>query len=190
MYIGLAITSDEYTNLYWEAGSDMEQIQKALVNIVASPGATEEWETIEKTFTNIAASHGKIAECVSTTRGIRGTIRSTEDDWAVIEIYEIDDNPWALVEWHAYDGVDFTVKTYPTQEEASKVMRYDAANAATQFSSAIECWDPCFINLDTGNEWLMYQIVQIKEGFWKSCELAHPKTDTKQPVSCMELERR
>ena len=84
-----------------------------------------------------------------------------ENDWIVMEIHEVVQHPYYLVYYHAYDGVDFTVQGFDTLREAREEMRKqfwaevddteeDAEEGLTDFSAIY----------DTGNEWLMWEIIK------------------------------
>ena len=151
MYIGLGITSESYSVLYYEVDSELERLKKKMEERIAFPNNEVIWYSQKDNM------------CYGASPVIRGTAPCTEDDWGVIEIYEIDDNPWALVKWHAFDGVDFSVGTYRTREEARKAMRYEAGNTFTQLGSPIADWQSDYVEFDTGDEWRMYKVIQISE---------------------------
>ena len=150
MYIGLAITSDSYSDLYYEVGSDLERLKKKMEEQIAFPNNEVIWYSTKN-------------KCYGVSPVIRGTAPCTEDDWGVIEIYEIDNAPWVMVKWHAFDGVDFAVQTYRTQEEARRAMRYEADNTFTQFGSPIADWQSDYVEFDTGDEWRMFKVIQLSE---------------------------
>lgn len=84
-------------------------------------------------------------------------------NFIVYECYDINEKPYILVWWHAYNGVDFTVRQFDTFEEANEIMKAESNYAW------IEENDPEYREVtqddgstcvDTGCEWEMWQIIK------------------------------
>lgn len=84
-------------------------------------------------------------------------------NFIVYECYDLNEKPYILVWWHAYNGVDFTVRQFDTFEEANEIMKAESNYAW------IEENDPEYREVtqddgntcvDTGCEWEMWQIIE------------------------------
>lgn len=84
-------------------------------------------------------------------------------DFTVYECYDINEKPYILVWWHAYNGVDFTVRQFDTFKEANDVIK-DESNYAWTEEDALENEDIIQGNgkvcVDIGDEWEMWQIIK------------------------------
>lgn len=81
-------------------------------------------------------------------------------DFSVCEVYEVDEKPYTLVWWHAYNGVDFTVRTFDSFEEAREVMVAEASELASKLEDAQQDFDKGnMICIDTGYEWECWRII-------------------------------
>lgn len=92
-----------------------------------------------------------------------------EHRFAVCEVYELNDKPYVLIWWHAYNGVDFSVKQFDTFEEANAVMRAEADNIYLD-EADVEAYanDPITPDdwsgiVDDGYEWNCWQIIERSE---------------------------
>ena len=84
-------------------------------------------------------------------------------NFIVYECYDLNEKPYILVWWHAYNGVDFTVRQFDTFEEANEIMKAESNYAW------IEENDPEYREVtqddgstcvDTGYEWEMWRIIK------------------------------
>lgn len=83
------------------------------------------------------------------------------EDFSVCEVYEVDEKPYTLVWWHAYDGVDFTVRLFDSFEEARETMTAEANELMSKLEDAQQDSDEGnFICVDTGIEWECWQIIE------------------------------
>ena len=90
------------------------------------------------------------------------------ESFAVCEVYELNDKPYVLMWWHAYNGVDFSVRQFDTFEEANAAMRaevdniYDEADVEACANEPITPDDWSGI-VDDGYEWNCWKIVERSE---------------------------
>ena len=93
----------------------------------------------------------------------------TYDDFAVCEVFDLNEKPYILIWWHAYDGVDFDVKQFSSFEEANAVMRSEADDIDTfgvdNEPTFPEDWGTV---IDNGYEWNCWKIIKKGEGCLKS----------------------
>lgn len=88
-----------------------------------------------------------------------------EEYWAVAEIIEVpEEAKYLIVEHHAYAGVDFTLDgTADNYEEAKNILESVKANILDDYSEGeIEDDEENEFLFDTGNEWIMAEIYEIK----------------------------
>lgn len=84
-------------------------------------------------------------------------------DFTIYECYDLNEKPYILVWWHAYNGVDFTVRQFDTFEEANEVMKTESNYAWIEENDpdyrevTQDDGDTC---VDTGCEWEMWQIIK------------------------------
>lgn len=88
-----------------------------------------------------------------------------EQRFAVCEVYELNDKPYVLIWWHAYNGVDFSVKQFDTFEEANAAMRAEADNIYIDDVYENETITPDSWSgiVDDGVEWNCWEIVKRSE---------------------------
>lgn len=88
-----------------------------------------------------------------------------EQRFAVCEVYELNDKPYVLIWWHAYNGVDFSVKQFDTFEEANAAMRAEADNIYIDDAYENETITPDSWSgiVDDGVEWNCWEIVKRSE---------------------------
>ena len=83
------------------------------------------------------------------------------EDFSVCEVYKVDEKPYTLVWWHAYDGVDFTVRTFDSFDEARETMITEAGELMSKLEDAQQDSDEGnFICVDTGIEWECWKIIK------------------------------
>lgn len=86
----------------------------------------------------------------------------TYDDFAVCEVFGLNEKPYILVWWHAYEGVDFNVKQFDSFEEANATMRSEAEDIlildeVENYPVTDEDWGAV---VDDGYEWNCWQIIE------------------------------
>lgn len=85
--------------------------------------------------------------------------------FAVCEVYGLNDKPYVLIWWHAYNGVDFSVKQFDTFEEANAAMRAEADNIYIDDDYGNETITPDSWSgiVDDGVEWNCWEIIRRDE---------------------------
>ncbi len=87
-------------------------------------------------------------------------------NFIVYECYDLNEKPYILVWWHAYNGVDFKVEQFDTFEEANAAMKAESDYVW------IEENDPDYKGvgpddtsscIDTGYEWECWEIIKRSE---------------------------
>jgi hypothetical protein len=88
---------------------------------------------------------------------------SQGDNFFVTEIKQIatTQGTHLLVWHHGYEGVDFEVRFQGTYEECKLKMKEDMDNTIEGYEVSPE--DVCHNVIDTGNEWEVWDIVEIEE---------------------------
>lgn len=156
MFIGVGIDDEHYTQLDYCFKTSLTDILNVMKQI-ANEALTDCY--IELTFSNKNAG-----------RALRGDAISmiSEHKFYVFEIFEISNfSKHILVSWHAYDGVDFSVKEFDDIDEARKMLKDTYENGYLQYKE--DTSDDCneleldSSVLDTGYEWLMQEIVDNKQ---------------------------
>ena len=88
-------------------------------------------------------------------------------DFSVCEVYEIKERPYALIWWHAYNGVDFAVTEFDDFTEANEAMRSEAVDALIEWNDPeFEGVKPEDVSacVDTGDEWQCWRIIELDKG--------------------------
>jgi len=146
MYLALMLDDEHYTDLYYE-----------------SCETEVEGFDIFKKWNN--EDYGEYYE--EGNRFVWTDDFDCEQHFAVCEVYELNDKPYVLIWWHAYNGVDFSVKQFDTFEEANAAMRAEADNIYIYIDDAYEnetitpdSWSGI---VDDGVEWNCWEIVERSE---------------------------
>lgn len=94
--------------------------------------------------------------------GFRITARY-EDSFYVTEIKQIcpECGTHLLIWHHGYEGVDFEVRYQGTYEECERTMKKEIQELVDNYELIDE--DICINTIDTGNEWEVFDIVEIGE---------------------------
>ena len=123
-------------------------------------------------YTLSMANNAAILDCVKNfdgnceieteNNGLRVTSRNG-DSFYVIEIKEFDeDNGTHLLVWHhGYEGVDFEIRFQGTYEECCKQREREIKELIDELELLDD--DVNGNVVDTGNEWEVWDIVEIKE---------------------------
>ena len=149
MYLGVMIDSEHYTDVTCVFRETLNEVMCTLESIAFEDDYGEvNWTD------NFYLCEG---------RKVKRGVTNGDDYWLVMEIFEVEDNNIYLVQWHAYEGVDFDVIEFDTWDSAYNRMK-------REYYDMIEDWgidrnkNQCDIDsysfcIDDGNEWHMMQIV-------------------------------
>lgn len=146
MYLALMLDDEHYTDLYYE-----------------SCETEVEGFDIFKKWNN--EDYGEYYE--EGNRFVWQTI--SKQRFAVCEVYELNDKPYVLIWWHAYNGVGFSVKQFDTFEEANAAMRAEADNIYIDEANVEACANEPITSddwsgiIDDGYEWNCWQIIERSE---------------------------
>lgn len=149
MYLGVMIDSEHYTDVTCVFRETLNEVMCTLESIAFEDDYGEvNW-----------ADDFYLCEGRKVKRGIT----NGDDYWLVMEIFEVEDNNIYLIQWHAYEGVDFDVAEFDNWDSAYNTMKY-------KYHGMIEDWEidtnrnQCYIDsyscvIDDDNEWHMMEIV-------------------------------
>lgn len=110
---------------------------------------------VQNTFKNLPMNKGKILRVSVNKFG----------DLCVSEVFEIkDDTKWCMVRHHGFDGIDFSCAQFLDKATALAAME-ESISDYVEFDVNEEEYDGsdswC---IDDGNEWLYWDVLEIKEG--------------------------
>lgn len=149
MYIGVLIDSEYYGDLYYTIKETLTEVKSEMEGIAFDANCSEiTWENYFLTENN-----NKVA---------RGVTDSNDDFWFVTEIFYIEEGGIYLVNWHAYDGVDFDVSEFKCWDDAYKEMEGEYYDMISDIGAdkVNECYiDSYSTCIDDDNEWHLMQIV-------------------------------
>lgn len=102
--LGVMIDSEHFTDLYRTVFSENEDARKVMTKLVNDKSFSLTEQTPEGRF----------------------IFEMDEDCWTVGQVFEVDNKPYALVKYHAYDGVDFELLgQFDSYKEAKAVRDKD-----------------------------------------------------------------
>ena len=154
MYLGVMIDSESYANLICVARETLNEVKCEIESIAF------DWDFGEVTWEDdflLLKNANKVARGV--TNG--------DEYWLVAEIFKVNENKIYLVQWHAYDGVDFDLIEFDAWDNAYNEMKCRYYNMIEEFGintninqCDIDTYKSC---IDDDNEWHMMQIVMKGE---------------------------
>lgn len=156
MFVGVGINDENYTLLDCHFDKNLGDLLLKMQDVGQSEIAGK--CTIELSFPDEDVNWAIRGDAVND---------DNRDNFYVFKIFHIDDDcPYILVRWHAYDGVDFEVEEFNSIRLARGAMWSHYYDNRGLYSDDNDNNDDGYLGpyssvLDTGEEFLMQQIVEV-----------------------------
>lgn len=150
MKLGVMIDSEHYTDVYREVFQDRDDEVGAMVGLMND----SDYELKEHTPEG------------------RYTFEMDEENWAVGQVFQLNELPYALVYHHAYDGVDFELKgQFNSYNDAVNMRSYlvkemvesneDPFNKMPDYDESDLYNLDEYVVWDDGQEWNVWTIIKV-----------------------------